>query len=109
MEDKTRGWATLAVAMAIMLTFAGLASANPISSSSSVQRQTVYTSVEAIREAQRVLRDRGFYNGPVNGVMNFQTRNAIRQFQRDRNLALTGEIDLDTARALGIAHESGPA
>jgi peptidoglycan hydrolase-like protein with peptidoglycan-binding domain len=106
MEDKTRGWATLAVVMAFLLTFAGSASANPISSSS-VQRQTVYTSVEAIREAQRVLRDRGFYNGPVNGVMNFQTRNAIRQFQRDRNLALTGELDRDTARALGIAHDSG--
>jgi peptidoglycan hydrolase-like protein with peptidoglycan-binding domain len=97
--------------VAVMLTLAGLSSARfslaSSSAFSSIQRQTVYTSVATIREAQIVLRDRGYYNGPINGVLSFQTRNAIRQFQRDRNLPLTGELDLDTARALGIAHSSG--
>ncbi|HYP25775.1 MAG TPA: peptidoglycan-binding protein [Blastocatellia bacterium] len=70
-------------------------------------RDVVFTSAEAIRSAQGVLRDRGFYNGPVNGVMTPGTRAAIRQFQRDRNLSESGELDIRTAQALGIAGERG--
>ncbi|HET9528748.1 MAG TPA: peptidoglycan-binding domain-containing protein [Blastocatellia bacterium] len=69
--------------------------------------QTVYTSPESIRAAQMVLRDRGYYNGAINGVLNNQTRNALRQFQRERNLPMTGELDINTARALGIASTRG--
>jgi peptidoglycan hydrolase-like protein with peptidoglycan-binding domain len=71
------------------------------------QSSTVFTSADSIRSAQMVLRDRGFYDGPINGVMNQPTRNALRQFQRDRNLAASGDLDLSTARALGIASEGG--
>jgi peptidoglycan hydrolase-like protein with peptidoglycan-binding domain len=69
--------------------------------------QTVFTSAESIRFAQITLRDRGYYTGPINGVMNQTMRNAIRQFQRDRNLSLNGDLDLRTARELGIASDSG--
>ena len=70
-------------------------------------QQSVFTSPEAIQFAQIALRDRGFYNGPINGQMNFATRDAIRRYQRDRNLAVTGELDLRTARDLGVASEIG--
>lgn len=69
--------------------------------------QTVFSSTESIRFAQINLRDRGYYNGPINGVMNQAMRNAIRQLQRERNLSMNGELDLNTARELGIAGESG--
>ncbi len=69
--------------------------------------QTVFTSAEAIRFAQITLRDRGYYTGPINGVMNQTMRNAIRQLQRDRNLNINGDLDLSTARELGIASDSG--
>ncbi len=69
--------------------------------------QTVFTSPESIRFAQITLRDRGYYTGPINGAMSQAMSNAIRQFQRDRNLALSGDLDLRTARELGIASESG--
>src|SRR5882724_34408 len=69
--------------------------------------QTVYTSAEAIRFAQITLRDRGYYTGPINGVMNQTMRNAIRQLQRDRNLSMNGDLDLSTARELGIVNDSG--
>ncbi|HEX5734245.1 MAG TPA: peptidoglycan-binding protein [Blastocatellia bacterium] len=71
------------------------------------QSGTVLTSSDAIRSAQMVLRDRGYYNGTISGVMNPQTRNAIRNFQRDRNLSETGELDLRTAQALGITNDRG--
>ena len=69
--------------------------------------QTVFSSAEAIRFAQISLRDRGYYTGPINGVMNQTMRNAIRQLQRDRNLSMTGDLDLSTARELGISNDSG--
>jgi peptidoglycan hydrolase-like protein with peptidoglycan-binding domain len=69
--------------------------------------ETVFTSAPAIRFAQISLRDRGYYTGPINGVMNQATRNAIRQLQRDRNLNMNGELDLRTARELGIASDAG--
>lgn len=69
--------------------------------------QTVFTSAEAIRFAQITLRDRGYYTGPINGVMTPTTRNAIRQLQRDRNLTMSGDLDLSTARELGIASDAG--
>lgn len=78
-----------------------------IDTGSQPQSNTIYTSADAIRSAQTVLRDRGFYNGPINGVMTPGTRNAIRQFQRDRNLPETGDLDFRTAQALGIAGDSG--
>ena len=70
-------------------------------------QQRNFTSFESIRFAQIVLRDRGYYNGPVNGQMTVATRDAIRRYQRDRNLAITGDLDLTTARDLGISSESG--
>jgi peptidoglycan hydrolase-like protein with peptidoglycan-binding domain len=78
-----------------------------VATGSQSQSNQIYTSSDAIRSAQTVLRDRGFYNGPINGVMNPPTRAALRQFQRDRNLPETGDLDFRTAQALGIASDTG--
>jgi hypothetical protein len=56
--------------------------------------------------AQITLRSR-LLHGPDQWVMTPTTRNAIRQLQRDRNLTLSGDLDLSTARELGIASEAG--
>ena len=69
--------------------------------------QTVFTSTESIRFAQITLRDRGYYTGPINGVMSQAMRTALRQLQRDRNLTMNGDLDLSTARELGIASDAG--
>jgi peptidoglycan hydrolase-like protein with peptidoglycan-binding domain len=69
--------------------------------------QTFSVSAEMIRSAQVALRNQGYYRGPINGVMTIATRNAIRQYQRDRNLTATGDLDLQTAQALGIVSRPG--
>src|SRR5215216_2997016 len=69
--------------------------------------QNVFTSYESIRFAQITLRDRGYYTGQINGVMTPATRNAIREFQREANLPITGDLDQRTSRELGIANEAG--
>ena len=54
--------------------------------------QIVFTSAESIRSAQSALRDRGYYRGQINGVMNPATREVRRG---DRAIELTArEYDL---------------
>lgn len=69
--------------------------------------QSDFGSPDSIRFAQITLRDRGFYTGPIDGVMSRETRNAIREFQRDRSFPLTGDLDVRTARELGVASDTG--
>jgi hypothetical protein len=53
-----------------------------------------------IREAQTKLRDQGYDTGPIDGILGNITRAAIRRFQSDHKLPLTGELDSATRKAL---------
>jgi peptidoglycan hydrolase-like protein with peptidoglycan-binding domain len=46
-----------------------------------------------IAEAQQLLKENGFYHGPVDGTMNQRTREALPSFQESRQLNVTGRID----------------
>ena len=61
-----------------------------------------YSSRDMIRRAQQVLSDKGFYDGPADGLTGPRTRTAIRDFQHSRNLAETGQLDERTVQELGI-------
>jgi hypothetical protein len=49
---------------------------------------------------QAALARRGYYEGQVDGVMGPGTRSAIREFQRDNGLPVTGRIDSQLVQAL---------
>jgi hypothetical protein len=49
---------------------------------------------------QSALARRGYYEGQVDGVIGPGTRSAIREFQRDNGLQVTGRIDSQTVQAL---------
>ena len=51
---------------------------------------------------QRALAERGYYRGPIDGVMGGGSRDAVARFQRDRRLAVTGNINTDVLRALRL-------
>ena len=70
-------------------------------------QQTVFNSFQSVQLAQIALRDRGYYNGPINGEMTVATREALRSYQRDHNLPISGDLNPMTARDLGIASEQG--
>lgn len=55
---------------------------------------------EAIRQAQQQLQAAGFSPGAANGIMDDQTRDALRQFQRSKGLQETGQLDQETRSAL---------
>ena len=58
------------------------------------------SSLEA--DVQRALKRRGYYYGSVDGDIGPGSRNAIRAYQADRGLAVTGRIDSALLRSLGI-------
>ena len=63
---------------------------------------TIYTATDRVMAAQRALSQAGYYRGSFTGQLDDATRNALFQFQVDRGLNATGNLDGRTARALGI-------
>jgi peptidoglycan hydrolase-like protein with peptidoglycan-binding domain len=49
---------------------------------------------------QGALAQRGYYDGQIDGVAGPGTRSAIREFQRDNGLPVTGRIDSQLVQAL---------
>ncbi|MGI6588716.1 MAG: peptidoglycan-binding protein [Peptococcia bacterium] len=56
----------------------------------------------AVRFLQRLLRDKGFYTAPIDGIFDVRTQRAVRRFQRQQGLAVTGVVRILTWRALGV-------
>jgi peptidoglycan hydrolase-like protein with peptidoglycan-binding domain len=56
---------------------------------------------------EHALAANGYDPGRVDGVIDGDTRAAIREFQRDRDLAVTGAIDHDTGEELQMSRYSG--
>ena len=51
---------------------------------------------------QEALKEQGFYYGEVNGEKTADTTAAIRRYQIRNGLQITGEIDAETLRSLGV-------
>jgi peptidoglycan hydrolase-like protein with peptidoglycan-binding domain len=62
----------------------------------------VTLSQDTIVAVQQELSQRGYYDGPIDGVMGPQTAKAVRRFQSVDQLSVTGEIDGPTLEALRI-------
>ena len=62
--------------------------------------------VRNILEAQIALDRRGISSGPIDGAVGSQTRAALRAFQQQERLPITGELDADTLQRLTL--EGGP-
>jgi peptidoglycan hydrolase-like protein with peptidoglycan-binding domain len=69
------------------------------------QRLLADADSEQVIRAQQVLKNDGIYSGPIDGRMSQDTREAIRSFQQSHELNVTGAIDDDTARELGLQQE----
>ena len=72
------------------------------------QRQSDYSNIpntDQVSKAQEVLKNDGIYSGPVDGRMSQSTREAIRSFQQSHQLNMTGTIDDETTRELGLQTE----
>ena len=61
-------------------------------SSSTSQTSTAASTAPSAREIQQALKNAGFYQGPVDGKVGPQTRDAIREFQRVHGLVDDGKV-----------------
>jgi Putative peptidoglycan binding domain len=55
---------------------------------------------QVIANVQAALQARGYYNGPLNGLLDAATRDALANYQRDQGLYTTSAIDEPTLAAL---------
>ena len=56
-----------------------------------------------VASAQRRLRMKGYYRGPINGRATNRMRRALTDFQFDHNLTETGRLNSKTCMRLGAA------
>ena len=59
-------------------------------------------SVPTVRLVQLALREDGYYVGDVRGNYCYETRVAVRRYQRDNGLQITGRIDDTLLRTLRL-------
>jgi peptidoglycan hydrolase-like protein with peptidoglycan-binding domain len=72
------------------------------SSISGNQQDMTGMSADDINQAKEALRAKGLNPGPMNGSVDSQTRQALREFQQDNDLPATGNLDQQTAGKLGV-------
>lgn len=66
------------------------------------QGETKHTPDNTTSKVQAELTRLGYSPGPIDGIMGRKTRKAIQQFQRDKNIQVTGNPDDNTLIALGL-------
>ena len=68
---------------------------------------TIFTSSQRVSGAQQALARLNYYHGPISGLLDDATRRALFEFQIDRGLSATGNLDGRTAQALGLSTTGG--
>lgn len=63
---------------------------------------TIYTATDRIRAAQQALARQNYYRGAITGQLDDATQRALFEFQVDKGLVGTGNLDGKTAQVLGI-------
>ena len=66
----------------------------------------VFVVKNEIKKMQDTLRNKGHYEGQVDGVFGLRTRASIRAYQKAESLPITGQVDTRTAAELGVRPES---
>ena len=65
-------------------------------------QSTLYTAADRIRAAQQALAQQNYYRGSINGQLDYATQRALFEFQTDKGMRATGNLDGRTAQALGL-------
>jgi hypothetical protein len=60
-----------------------------------------------IKKAKEALKAKGLNPGPIDGVLDGKTQQALRDFQKANKLPVTGVLDPQTAEKLGVSLEKG--
>ena len=77
-------------------------SSSQSASATGQQRSGGKISQSDMRKVEEALKAKGFDPGPINGQIDAQTQQALRDYQTKNKLAVTGMADPATAESLGI-------
>lgn len=67
---------------------------------------TIYTAADRISAAQQALTQMNYYHGSVSGQLDYATQRALFEFQTDKGIRATGNLDGRTAVALGLTNST---
>ena len=59
-------------------------------------------SKDQIQQAQKILKDRGFYAGEQTGKLNDDTRAGLKKYQAAENIKVTGTLNKVTLEKMGV-------
>jgi len=59
------------------------------------------TSVDLVTKVQQALKNAGYDPGPIDGVFGWRTVNAMKSYQKKKNLAV-GALTYETIKSLGV-------
>lgn len=79
----------------------------PVPKTVSKASKTDYQNSYDVRTIQSLLREAGFYKGKIDGKMGPRTVQAIKQFQRSRNIKDSGVINANTIQAFQRFRKEG--
>lgn len=65
-------------------------------------------STDQVKDLQRELASRGFYQGPIDGVPGAKTRAALRNFQIQQGIPVEGGLNAQTRDSLGLEWDRQP-
>ena len=68
---------------------------------------TIYTAADRISAAQQALARLNYYRGAITGQLDDATQRALFEYQTDKGLTATGNLDFRTARSLGLMGNGG--
>ena len=105
-KQPARGGARRAGAQASTAAPAG---SRGTANTTAAMRPTAKVTSDVVRRAQEALERAGYEIGVSDGQLGPRTVAAIRRFQTDRYLPLTGQLDDATVAALGISGSNGTA
>ena len=72
-------------------------------SASSSKRGPIFRATkEQIKQAQTILKSRGFYSGDTTAKLDDATRDGLREYQRAEGLKVTGTMNKVTLEKMGI-------
>src|SRR5436190_18763308 len=60
-----------------------------------------------VQNAQQALKDQGFYYGEITGEKDTDTTAAIRRYQIRNGLQITGDLNDETVKSLGVNSSGG--
>ena len=62
----------------------------------------IHLDASGMQQLQQSLNSKGYTAGQTDGIWSAQTSSAVRKFQEDNNLEVTGTVNSETATTLGL-------